>query len=218
MRKFMLIAVSVVLTMFLASEARAQQVNYNYTYYTNGNSYVCAIRAPFGEVHILHSHPVSTHTCRDHYSFFVRTNYPVKLFHVSNGIYYTHWDTVLRYNTDYLSMHQLTPHRYYHYRPHRAPSVTFQWNGRILPRTTIRTYDYRPPVRRHNYNPPVRRYTAPERQRRTTVTYGTTRTSRPPQERRTVRSETTTRRRTTTSNNNSNRRRSRDGNRERRRR
>ena len=39
MRKFMLIAVSVVLTLFLASEARAQHVNYNYTYYTNGNSY-----------------------------------------------------------------------------------------------------------------------------------------------------------------------------------
>ena len=218
MRKFMLIAVSVVLTLFLASEARAQHVNYNYTYYTNGNSYVCAIRAPFGEVHVLHSHPVSTHTCRDHYRFFVRSNYPVKLFHISNGIYYTHWDTMLRYNTDYLFMHQLAPHRYYHYRPHRAPSITFQWNGGILPRTIIRDYNYRPPVRRYNYNPPVRRYTAPERQRRTTVTYGTTRTSRPPQERRTVRSETTTRRRTTTSSNNSNRRRSRDGNRERRRR
>jgi hypothetical protein len=218
MRKFMLIVVSVVLTLFLASEARAQQVNYDYTYYTNGNSYVCAIRAPFGEVHVLHSHPVSIHTCRDHYRFFVRSNYPVKLFHVANGIYYTHWDTMLRYNTDYLFMHQLAPRQYYHYRPHRAPSVTFEWNGRILPRTTIRTYNYNPPVRRYNYNPPVRRSTAPERQRRTTVTYGTTRTSRPPQERRTVRSETTTRRRATTSSNNSNRRRSRDGNRERRRR
>ena len=218
MRKFMLIVVSAVLTLFLASEARAQQVNFDYTYYTNGNSYVCAIRAPFGEVHVLHSHPVSTHTCRDHYRFFVRSNYPVKLFHISNGIYYTHWDTMLRYNTDYLFMHQLAPHRYYHYRPHRAPSITFQWNGGILPRTIIRDYDYRPPVRLYNYNPPVRRYTAPERQRRTTVTYGTTRTSGPPQERRTVRSETTTRRRTTTSSNNSNRRRSRDGNRERRRR
>ena len=53
MRKFMLIAVSLVLTMFLASEARAQQVNFDYTYYTNGNSYVCAIRAPFGEVHVV---------------------------------------------------------------------------------------------------------------------------------------------------------------------
>ena len=107
MRKFMLIVVSVVLTLFLASEARAQQVNYDYTYYTNGNSYVCAIRAPFGEVHVLHSHPVSIHTCRDHYRFFVRSNYPVKLFHISNGIYYTHWDK-LRYNTDYLFRHART--------------------------------------------------------------------------------------------------------------
>ena len=215
MRKFMLIVVSVVLTMFLAREARAQQTHYDYTYYTNANSYVCAVRAPFGEVHIIHSHPVTYHMCRQHYRHFLH-NYPAKLFHFANDIYYTHWDQRLTYNTHYLNVQRLLPRRYYNYYP--RPSVTFQWNGRILPRTTVRTHRYNPPVRTYSYNPPVRRYTAPERQRRTTVTYGTTRTSRPPQERRTVRSETTTRRRTTTSNNNSNRRRSRDGNRERRRR
>ena len=208
MRKFMLIAVSVVLTMFLAREARAQQTHYDYTYYTNANSYVCAVRAPFGEVHIIHSHPVTYHMCRQHYRHFIH-NYPAKLFHFANNIYYTHWDQRLAYNTNYLNTHRLLPRRYYNYYPQVRPRVTYQWNYRTTPRA---------PARTHTYNPPVRRYTPPQRQRRTTVTYGTTRTSRPPQERRTVRSETTTRRRTTTSNNNSNRRRSRDGNRERRRR
>ena len=217
MRKFMLIAVSVVLTMFLAREARAQQTHYDYTYYTNANSYVCAVRAPFGEVHIIHSHPVTYHMCRQHYRHFLH-NYPAKLFHFANNIYYTHWDQRLAYNTNYLNTHRLLPRRYYNYYPQVRPRVTYQWNHRVAPRPPARTYSYSPPVRTYSYNPPVRRYTPPQRQRRTTVTYGTTRTSRPPQERRTVRSETTTRRRTTTSSNNSNRRRSRDGNRERRRR
>ena len=210
MRKFMLIAVSVILTTFLARDARAQNTHFDYTYYTNANSYVCAVRAPFGEVHIIHSHPVTYHMCREHYRHFLH-NYPAKLFRFANDIYYTHWDQRLTYNTHYLNTHRLLPRRYYNYYPQTRPSVTFEWNGRILPRTTIRTPSY-------NYNPPVRRYTPPQRQRRSVVTYGTTRTSSPPQGRRTVRSETTTRRRTTTSNNNSNRRRSRDGNRERRRR
>ena len=208
MRKFMLIAVSVVLTMFLAREARAQQTHYDYTYYTNANSYVCAVRAPFGEVHIIHSHPVTYHMCRQHYRHFLH-NYPAKLFHFANNIYYTHWDQRLAYNTNHLNTHRLLPRRYYNYYPQVRPRVMYQWNYRTTPRAPARTY---------TYNPPVRRYTPPQRQRRTTVTYGTTRTSTPPQERRTVRSETTTRRRTTTSSNNSNRRRSRDGNRERRRR
>ena len=217
MRKFMLIAVSVVLTMFLAREARAQQTHFDYTYYTNANSYVCAVRAPFGEVHIIHAHPVTYHMCRQHYRHFLH-NYPAKLFHFANDIYYTHWDQRLAYNTHYLNTHRLLPRRYYNYYPQVRPRVTYQWNHRVAPRPPARTYTYNPPVRTYSYNPPVRRYTPPQRQRRTTVTYGTTRTSRPPQERRTVRSATTTRRRTTTSNNNSNRRRSRDGNRERRRR
>ena len=207
MRKFMLIAVSLVLTVFLAREARAQQTHFDYTYYTNANSYVCAVRAPFGEVHITHSHPVTYHMCREHYRFFTHS-YPAHLLYYTSGIYYTHWDGRLSYNLRFLNTRNVTVHKYYNYYPRRT-HVSFEWDGRILPRSTIRTY---------NYNPPVRRYTPPQRQRRTTVTYGTTRTSTPPQERRTVRSETTTRRRTTTSNNNNNRRRSRDGNRERRRR
>ena len=41
MRKFMLIAVSVLLTMFLARDARAQtNTHYDYTYYTTANSFV----------------------------------------------------------------------------------------------------------------------------------------------------------------------------------
>ena len=215
MRKFMLIAVSVVLTMFLAREARAQQTHFDYTYYTNANSYVCAVRAPFGEVHIIHAHPVDYHMCRDHYRYFLH-NYPVQMLYYASGIYYTYWDGRLSYNLRSLNTRNIVVRKYYNYYP--SPSVTYQRNGRILPRTTVRTHRYNPPVRTYNYNPPVRRYTPPQRQRRTTVTYGTTRTSTPPQERRTVRSETTTRRRTTTSSNNSNRRRSRDGNRERRRR
>ena len=209
MKKFIVIAASVLLTFLLVREAHAQSTPYNYTYYTNANSYVCAVRAPFGEVHIIHSRPVTVHTCRDHYRFFFSNSSPAKVFHVTNGIYYTHWDTWLQYNTRYLNVNQLVTRRYYNSYPHPRPRVTFEWDGRILPRTTIRTY---------NYNPPVRRYTQPQRPRRSVVTYGSTRTTAPPQERRTVRSETTTRRRTTTSNNNNNRRRSRDGNRERRRR
>ena len=207
MRKFMLIAVSLVLTLFLTSEARAQQTHFDYTYYTSGNSFVCAVRAPFGEVHITHDHPVTYHMCREHYRFFTNS-YPMHLLYYASGIYYTHWDARHSYNLTLLNTRNVTTHKFYDYYPRRS-RVTFEWNGRILPRTTVRGY---------SYNPPVRRYVVPHRPRRATVTYGTTRTSRPPQERRTVRSETTTRRRTTTSNNNNNRRRSRDGNRERRRR
>ena len=216
MRKFMLIAVSVMLTMFLAREARAQtNTHYDYTYYTNASTYVCAVRAPFGEVHITHDHPATYHMCREHYRYFLH-NYPAHMLYYVGGVYHTHWDGRLSYNLRFLNTRNIVVRKYYNYYP--SPSVTFEWNGRILPRTTVRTHRYNPPVRTYSYNPPVRRYTPPQRQRRTTVTYGTTRTSRPPQERRTVRSETTTRRRTTTSNNNSNRRRSHDGNRERRRR
>jgi hypothetical protein len=81
MRKFMLITVSLVLTVFLAREARAQtNTHYDYTYYTNANSYVCAVRAPFGEVHIIHSSSgYLVHTCRDHYRFFFSNNYPAQI-------------------------------------------------------------------------------------------------------------------------------------------
>jgi hypothetical protein len=199
MRKFMIIAASMALTMFLVREARAQQTHYDYTYYTNANSYVCAVRAPFGEVHIIHAHPVDYHMCRQHYRHFLH-NYPAKLFHFANDIYYTHWDQRLAYNTHYLNIRRLVPRRYYNYYP--RPSVTFEWNGRILPRSTVRTHSYNPPVRTYGYNPPVRRYTPPQTQRRPRVTYGSTRATTPPQERRTVRSETTTRRRTTTSSDN----------------
>ena len=45
----MLVATSLVIALF-ASKARAQApAPYDYTYYTNGNNYVCAIRAPFGQ-------------------------------------------------------------------------------------------------------------------------------------------------------------------------
>lgn len=210
MRKFMFIAVSVLLTMFLAQEARAQtNTHYDYTYYTTANSYVCAVRAPFGEVHIAHSHPVTYHACAEHYRFFVN-NHPLHLLHYTGGVYYTHWDARLAYNTHYLNLHQLAPRRYYNYYPPRRPHVTFKWHG-LLPRYSVRH-------NHHHYSPPVRRYTTRRHPQRSVVTYGTTRATTPPQERRTVRSEPTTRRRTTTSNNNSNRRRSRDGNRERRRR
>ena len=209
MKKFIVVAVSVLLTFLLVREAHAQSTPYNYTYYTNANSYVCAVRAPFGEVHIIHSRPVTAHTCRDHYRFFFNNSYSAKLFHAANGIYYTHWDTWLQYNTHHLNVSRLMPRRYYNYYPHPQSRITFEWDGRILPRTTIRTY---------NYNPPVRQYRPPPRQRTSVTVHGSTRNTAAPQERRAVRSETTTRRRTTTSNNNNNRRRSRDGNRERRRR
>jgi len=207
MKKFMLIVASLMLTMFLAREAQAQQTPYNYTYYVSANTYVCAVRAPFGEVHITHDHPVSYHMCRQHYRFFMN-GYPMHLLYYASGIYYTHWDARFSYNLNLLNTRNVTTRKYYNYYPRRT-NITFEWNGRILPRTTVRGY---------SYNPPARRYVIPHRSQRPTVTYGTTRTSRPPQERRTVRSETTTRRRTTTTSTNSNRRRSRDGNRERRRR
>lgn len=209
MRKFMLIAVSVLLTMFLARDARAQtNTHYDYTYYTTANSYVCAVRAPFGEVHILHTHPVTYHMCQEHHRHFLH-NYPAHMLYYTNDIYYTHWDSRISYNIHYLNVRHLTPRRYYSYYSHPQPRITFRWNNRVLPHTSVRVYDYKPPVRR---------YAPPQRPQRSVVTYGTTRTSTPPQERRTVRSETTTRRRATTSSDNSSRRRSRDGNRERRRR
>ena len=209
MRKFMLIAASVLLTMFLAREARAQTiVHYDYTYYTTASSYVCAVRAPFGEVHIIHTHPVTYHMCREHYRHFLH-NYPAKLLHFVNDIYYTHWDARLTYNTHHLNTHYLPPRRYYNHHPQRSSRIMIEWHG-LLPRYSVRHS-------RYHHNPPVRRVTPPPRQQRPVVTYGSTRTTTPPQERRTVRSETTTRRRATTPNNN-NQRRSREGSRERRRR
>ena len=76
MKKFMLIVASLVLTMFLAREAKAQHTPYDYTYYVSANTYVCAVRAPFGEVHITHDHPVSYHMCRQHYRFFIYLRRP----------------------------------------------------------------------------------------------------------------------------------------------
>ena len=206
MRKFMFIAATMLLTLFLAREARAQtHVPYDYTYYTNGSTYVCAVRAPFGEVHVVHAHPVTYQMCRDHHRHFFH-NYPLK-FYFTNNIYYVHWDSRLSYNTYHLNIGRLSPRRHYTYYSPPRPRVTFEWNGRVLPRTSVRTY---------NYNPPVRRYAPPPPPRRSVVTYGSTRATTPPQERRTVRSETTTRRRATTSGNSDNRRRDRSTERRRR--
>ena len=201
MQKFIYILVSLVCALALAKQARAQE---SYTYYVdnNTNMHVCAMQAPFGEVYVVHSGPMSPQLCQEHYHYFLQ-NYPSK-YVFRNNVYYIHWDDRITYNTYYLNVLRLPTYRV---RTYYSP-----------PRTNYRVHStHRHTTTRHFYVPPVRPYMPPREVAPPVRTYGSTRRALPPQERRVVRSETTTRRRTVSSSNNDNRRRDRSSERRRRR-